>query len=259
VPEALLIALPVVGGFLAATRLYRSRFRIARDRGYRFYFRVGYYALILVGGAVALVQLVWGGAALYGAWSIGPLSEPLLREVLAEIFHRIHAGKWPLAVLAFGLGSLAHRFLNLRPGAKEKHIASAIFDQDFELMVEKSLAEEKPMMITLKTGQVYVGWAVRGPNPEQERRWLRILPLASGYRDEQRHVRLQVNYAPILKDIQINDRHFKRKIGRRVRAMDFEVVLSIDDISGMHLFDIEVYRIFDPDGAKLFVDPAPAA
>lgn len=249
-PEALLLALPIVGGFLAVTSLYNQRYRIARDSGYRLYFKIVHFAILLSAIALLSIQVTWFVSAMIGLNSSGGSSE-LKAEVWKGAFWTLQGSAGQLAVLAFGLGSLVHLVFNTST-AKQKAIERAIADEDFELMVEKSQREDKPILITLDTGKVYVGWAVRGPIPTRQRNWIRILPLASGYRDANQKVRLTVPYATILAKLRDDDEEFLSKVSPDVQVEDFEVVISIENIVAMHLFDIGVYTIFDSDGANLF-------
>lgn len=255
-PEALLLALPVVGGFLTAIQADRSRFRIARETGYRFYFRVVHYALWLVGASIFASQAAWALGGITGACVTGPMcSTEIVSELYSAILGSLHANEWQLGVLAFSFGIVAPRILNLPPGTQEKYVEQAIKGDDFEAMIAESLASSKAIAITLRSKQVYIGWAVKAPNPATSRRWLRILPLASGYRDQTRRMRLTVHYGEMVKKARDQDEAFLNKLSRPIHASDFEIVISLDEITGMHFFDIDVYRIFDADGASLFIDP----
>lgn len=249
-PEALFLALPVVGGYVATISLNATRYRAMRDTGYRLYFKIIQYGLILGGIAIVVVQIVWATSAMLGAAAApGPIPEHLAQPIRAGLFSTAVNHRWHAAILAFALGHVV-RFFNTY-SSKQKAIEAAIEDQDFELMVAASQREDKPILATMRSGKVYLGWATRGPNPELARRWVRLLPLASGYRDDTHRVVFTVNYAPILDKV----RRCDASLPKGITLQEFEVVLSVDAIIGMHLFNVDIYGEFDSAGASLFASP----
>jgi hypothetical protein len=253
-----MLALPVIGGFLAATRLDISRYKVARAREDRLYFKIVYYALILSAAALVVVQSTWAGAALLGAGSVdGTLPSELFWDAFYGWASTIKDHMWAGAIVAFGLGHVSPRIFNSE-AVRKRSIAIAIEDQELENMLATAYEEKKPILITLDTNKVYLGWPVKGPNPEVEQRWVRILPWASGYRNETQSVKFTTDYTAIIDRISSNDQALVRQFGGRLpEVSDFEVILPIECIVSAHLFDIRTYELFDSAGASLFAKPNP--
>lgn len=255
-PDALLMAFPIVGGFLAITTLHATRFKVARTSGHRLYFTIVNYALLLTCAAALITQIIWSLSAWTGAVLVaGPIPTELLRSIEAGLFGTLDQHKWPIATIAFALGHIAHGIFNSED-SKQRYIEVAIAGQDFERMVAESQKTKKPMLITLDTGKVYLGWAVDGPNPGLQRMWVRILPWASGYRNQSQQVRFVTNYTSIIDRIERQDPKLEKALKTMPSIKDFEVVLPVENIVAVHLFDVAVYKLLDSDGAKMFEEMA---
>src|SRR5690606_29379305 len=46
----------------------------------------------------------------------------------------------------------------------------AIMNNDFELLMLRSVQRDRPVMFTMEDGKVYVGWVIRAPNPVESRK-----------------------------------------------------------------------------------------
>lgn len=79
-----------------------------------------------------------------------------------------------------------------------------------------------PLLITLEDGKVYVGNAIRLPNPELDRQDVRILPLLGGYRDKDtKKLTLTTDYHSVTQSLGEDGRL------NHLRRGDFEIVLPV--------------------------------
>ena len=93
-----------------------------------------------------------------------------------------------ILLLSFFLGyELACSWNRLIRNSKHAAVLSAIDGHEFERLLLDGLKSGVPILFTLRTGKVYLGWVVSTADPRRDRKWVRILPLASGYRDERHH------------------------------------------------------------------------
>lgn len=271
---AVLVLLPVIGGYACVTIWTIPRFYSTRESVRRVYFRSAFYGVFLALDALAL-HIIFFQHPYYG-WVLELVSNIARIKGPVEIFgdasriailtssmflgvaigHLLNANR--LAYLKSDWGIDAMRLIDRVPlsgvfmpllqratrAARAwdlywlKH---AIKNNDFERLVFRSALQRKLMMISLSSGKVYVGWAVQTPDPAHERRALRILPLASGYRDQEtQKVNLPTSYSKIYKrmaDTECNDLD-------HMELEDFQVVLPTDQIISAHLFDFAVYNRF---------------
>ena len=250
--------MPLVGGYVFAVIWNGSLYHASRESGHRLYFRAIFYGAFLLGCALLIHALLLH----YSDWY------PLLHDYSNSILTAKgattwwHTASWPLvAILSFLLGPILGQTLNLPtaasllnlqiPGTNKqpfmwwarKLLDHAIQNNDFEKLVLRSFDTNLPILLTLKTGQVYAGWAVRAPNPVQERKFLRILPLLSGYRDN--HDR-QVHFTTHYYDALHNSNEDSSDLSH-LELQDFEAVIPLDQIINAHLFDLVAYEHLTPD------------
>lgn len=238
---ALLLAV-LSGGFLFSVSFFPSKYHSARESGHKLYFRAVFYAIFLVTCAIAIWIFLRSG---------GPLSPALIPGLSCfELIITILDSKYrdEVLMLAFTLspsGFLLNLFfiapkLNLN-GLLLKYIVS---NRDFERLILRALSTSIPLLVTLESGKCYVGWAVRGIDPTEERKYIRILPLVSGYRGEDDHrVNFTTYYDEIIAEI---DRSNEHELGH-LESEDFEVVIPVNKIVSAHLFDLTAYTRFRTD------------
>lgn len=141
------------------------------------------------------------------------------------------------AVLSFVVGIISPKILNLYFDDEQECYKIAVKDNDFYQLWLDSFEQEKPALYSLSTGQVYLGFNVRGPDPRKQQSWVRILPLASGYRDnETKRLQFTTYYEEIITEIYNKSPEYDG-----VKVSDFEVIISVPEIYNVHLFDPEIY------------------
>jgi hypothetical protein len=90
-----------------------------------------------------------------------------------------------------------------------------------------------PVMITLSSSKVYVGYTMDEPTQSRsENNWIRLEPLLSGYRDDTQRFQLTVVYAFL---------HDSDAPEKGIVPSDFDVLLPVSDIKSVHAFDLKVY------------------
>lgn len=115
-------------------------------------------------------------------------------------------------------------------------------DNDFELLILRSVQRRRPVMFTMNDSKVYVGWVIRAPNPVESRKAVRILPLVSGYRDSKlRVLQFTTDYVGLIDKISDNSPESSLN---HLDFEDLEIVLPIDCIVSSHPFDFQAYGHF---------------
>ena len=106
-----------------------------------------------------------------------------------------------------------------------------------ELVIIESIEYSVPMELSLRNRKVYVGWAVDsgvGSSPDAD---VALVPMYSGYRDEDTlDLRLTIDYQAVLEGhLEDND---------ALMPEDFRVVIPMSEVISVRLFDEEVYDDF---------------
>lgn len=146
-----------------------------------------------------------------------------------------------MLLLTFLLGKfLAHLWNVSIKDSSELALLRAIEDEEFESLLFYALRKEVPILFTLRSGKIYLAWVVSIANPRKDRRWLRVLPLAAGFRDNQHRPHFVTDYAEVLSRVQAKDKDFEHlEIG------DFEVVITTSEIDYAHMYDPTIAERFD--------------
>ena len=152
-----------------------------------------------------------------------------------------HGYRFSVLLLTFLLGKfLAHLWNVSIKDSSELALLRAIEDEEFESLLFYALRKEVPILFTLRSGKIYLAWVVSIANPRKDRRWLRVLPLAAGFRDNQHRPHFVTDYAEVLSRVQAKDKDFEHlEIG------DFEVVITTSEIDYAHMYDPTIAERFD--------------
>lgn len=103
---------------------------------------------------------------------------------------------------------------------------------ELEEFLWTSAAKQLPVMLTMSSGKVYVGTSIDATSLRDERRWLRLEPLLSGYRDDRHRFQPVTSYAWI---------HASDPAKGSLAQEDFDVLLPLDDVQSVHAFDLTTY------------------
>ncbi len=245
--EAALLLVVLTGGYVFASVCPPSSYSAARESGHKIYFRSVFYAVFLVICGVLVVSSVlctW--PLLLPQITISPPNSRRISTMLLELCTSNQFRAW-VYMAAFVLGVLlaflCKYLFRVIPWVETSLIKVALKNNEFEVLVFDSIEKSHPILLTLSTGKVYVGWAVKAPNPQTVRRFLRVLPLMSGFRGPTRQtVEFTTYYHEILESIanRTDDEICY------MRTSDLEVVIPTDQIISAHLFDLAVHARFDP-------------
>jgi len=248
---ASLIVFSLVGGYAFSTIWTPSLYHAARESGHRLYLRVVFYTVFLLLTSLFIHILLFINSQYYFYFVefIGVFIDLIPSEL--SIFSQ--SSKISILILSFILGPLLGHLLNFPKWAfitniylpilkikpfflyEKKILQHAIKNNDFEKLIARSVYDKFPILFTLESGKVYVGWAVSVPNPSQERKSVRILPIISGYRDnDTKKVMFTTDYHSVLMGASNETGDYSLE--------DFEVIIPVSDLSSCHLFDISVYN-----------------
>ena len=224
-----LLFVPLVGGYLFLTRCHWTRFSVRRQSGHHLLFGSASAGLLLLAAARMLAVLA---------------EEPLGSNVLVVEY-------WPTLVpfpyvgtiaLAFVLGPTAAVLVNLiYTESKGAMRAVRRAGNSMERLFVESMGVDSVVELTLHSGKVYVGWILNASVAEPERKFVEMLPLASGFRTKETHeLQFTTNYAPVLVA--------NASDGEDGTDIDFQVVVPVSEVRSARPFDFGTYFQFQEFG-----------
>lgn len=231
---AFLLLLPVLlSGYLFSQNCCLTRFRVVRLEGYHLYFRCALSGSIFFLLAMALFWVM----VAYLPESILSVGHDVKRS-FDRVFSTSGSAVFGATVISLLSILIAYVLLHIvnRIVPKEYAAFLAIQYDDLELLIYRAVTQLKAVSITVENGKVYVGWILFGFEANDERKFIRMLPIMSGYRDEvTKKVSFTTFYEPIIEAItQSTD----------LEDSDFEVILPVSDLKSANLFDAETYLKF---------------
>jgi len=93
-------------------------------------------------------------------------------------------------------------------------------------------ARNLPVMLTLASKKVYVGFSLEANASRGKKDWVRIEPLVSGYRDDDQEFVYTTDYSWL---------HASSSPQNSVRREDFDIIVPASDIVSAHAFDLNIY------------------
>lgn len=244
-----LLLLALTGGYSFSVVWKASLFRSVRELGHRLYFRVVFYtaACFLYACFINFIYSLYQG-------TFSGTPDSFFVALVDFISARIEVGDLPkFLVESFAIGLFLPHILNSivfvsdevckaavrAPKASLFLIKPAIKHNDFECLICSAFEHEVPVLLTLKSRKIYVGWVMDGPNPGVERRYLKILPLISGVRGESFQRLIFTTFY-----LDVYDNLIEGGEGEE-GFQEFEVVIPLEQIASAHLFDLNTYRRFN--------------
>lgn len=236
--ESALLIVPVAAGYWVVENTHYLKYANARSNGQRFYSLIALVGIFLV----IVVTLFWIlFESLYAICSSDNLGWKF--KNYADFTGWVAARKHGVLALTLPLGIVTPWLANRSKWfGTEKSVTKALATRDFDLLLLSAFEDTIPVLFTLQGNHLYLGFVVRGPDPESPQSWIRILPLASGYRDSE------------TKKVSFTTFYFDQ-IANHPKPDDFEVVFRQSEIQSAHRFDIEVYSKFEPDEADKLIPP----
>jgi hypothetical protein len=228
---------------LGATYVFLRRWTLSRSH----LLRADGHALYFLVVAAAVPVGIWTATSLtaVGVLTSHPewwtsLASAFLQGVLVE-------EKNPQQVIHFGLISVAALaaspvlawVLNF-PAVKSPALtARLLFRLGSVAELERFLWDASdrglPVMVTLTSNKVYVGYSRSLPAPGPDKELIRLEPLLSGYRDDKQDFQWTTTYGWIS-----SLPNASSTVGDLCRK-DFEVILPMDKITSVHSFDLATY------------------
>jgi hypothetical protein len=242
VDTALLFALPLVGGLIFCSNWNFTRWRVAREEGHRLYFRAVFFgALIFVGVAVVRYQLE-SRFPRYAA-AVSSVKERLQPMVKEQNSAAPTADLTITCFLAMLAGLPLAWLLNLI-FPKQYWLRRAIRKDALEAFLLDAAEREVSIGVTMDDGKVYVGYLVESFDPTVGRKCILLLPLMSGYRDQEtRNVNFTTFYIELYGGEGVNQTPLPAPL-EHLTAEDFIIVLPADRIASYRMFDALAYHEF---------------
>ena len=238
---AALLLVALCGGYYFVSVSTPTRYHSAREVGHRFYFRVVHYAIWLALVASWLLftlsrnvpeswqTLVAGQAGLF------PPPATYMEFLASPLSYGIAPFTLLLAIVgSHGLNGL----LRLLPGVQNRILRHAVSGRDFENLMLHAHQRLKPLLLTLENGEVYVGLVSQALNPAKPREHLRVIPVFSGYKDQNTmEVVLTTDYDAMVRRIGADDALSQHALE------EFELVVPADRIVSASVFDRALYQL----------------
>lgn len=173
-----LLLLPLLGGYLFLRWWNPTRFHALRAEKER---------LLLMAALPGLASLIIAFAVVKGLGAAFPCASwPRIPCIPAWWKSNVPFDYLGTSLLAFALGASVWWPWN-KWFCEQKVALDKVIDEDqipFELLLKKAQDQTKTVSVTMSNGKVYVGWVTHTFNPALPTRFIQILPIKSGYRDE---------------------------------------------------------------------------
>lgn len=220
------LLLPLLGGYIFITNWNRTRFNTKRYSGERLLFHSAVAGVVFL--AISFVTVLAIRSAI-------PQVHELWRRTVPFPFMGTSVG-------AFLLGSLCWLPLNRWRYSREQEIRRAISEWNdyLEILLERAMRDAKQVSVSVKNEKVYIGLMTNNFDPAYERRYIRILPMSSGYRaPETRELVLTTDYAAVY------DLMLQENPSFVVDAVEnLQIVIPVAEVASASLFDPAVYERF---------------
>jgi len=229
VPWNLLI-LPLLAGYYYCTRSYSSKYHYRRLDGYRFLLGVAFSGAVFLVVAFLLDICLVVALGLLSQHNVGWATS------LLKAWHPPypHLGKTGLSLL------LAIGWTNLRNWKRnddEPQRRRVIGEEGLylEALNFRAFDEGKPLLVSLKSGKVYLCHPLEGTHPNIDHTYIPVIPLRSGGRNKDtQEITFTTDYEPVYESL--------RASGKEEMIDDFELILPTSEILSATIFDPETYK-----------------
>jgi hypothetical protein len=218
------LILPLLGGYIFTSCWNPTRFSASRYSGQRLLLHAAVAGLVWLTVAFLLTILLAPRTAGFSEW-------------WSQLVPFEYAGT---SLLSFLLGAVAWAPANLFFD-RDQYAARAVeMRGDFlEILLDKALEETEQIMVTLSNGKVYVGFVTSNVDPSFDRKYMRMMPMLSGYRDEHTKDFVITNdYARVYQEL------ITEESPELENADRFQLVIPVQEIMSASLFDPDVYTLF---------------
>lgn len=221
------LLLPLLGGYIFVSNFNLTRYKMRRQSGRKVLFDSALVGVFLLGiGVLSATGIDYVFPSIKSYWkTFAPFD---------------YSGASAIALAA---GFLGYQLGN-QIWSREYAVRKGVDDEDdyFEELIIRSLENAEQVSVTLNSGKVYVGIITCGGQHAYDRQFLRLWPMASGYRDpETKEMVLTTYYAPVYKRLYLDEQ------GAPIAPEDFEVVIPSDSIEIASIFDPTAYALFEAE------------
>jgi hypothetical protein len=211
-----LALLPLLAGFLFLRECYYYKIRAQRFEGYRLLLESAGWAVVLA----FLGRVVTFGVHLFTAGSA-------FEHRFAEFVPFPFGGT---AFITLALGPLLAWLVNLSiDEVRAKDLAIDQAEDALLALFVNGVDDDSALLLTLDNRKVYVGFVTESPNLEKENRYLVLLPVVSGYRNnDDLTVTFTTDYISLWR-------------GGNVPPESFLTVIPVKAIKMASVFDLAIY------------------
>ena len=155
-------------------------------------------------------------------WTTAPF-----RSFLSVVF--------PLALALILFGIVQYISSHIKPDWENKMNLRMLKKSEmlFESHIMQAVITGTPVMVTMDGGKVYIGLVIA---VRKNAKWLSLIPMRSGYRDEKSKLVLDTDYLP-----------FHEKTARDHPELKFDVTLPVDKIASLQFFDARYFNLSSDD------------
>jgi hypothetical protein len=224
-----LLLLPLLGGYIFALKYYRTRYSALRSENHRLLFLAAQYGLLFLGIS----------AGVRGLWILLRYFIPAL-TVVNNIWHVLFPFDFSgTAILALLIGATSWKYFNRKLSSEEEVDRSIREKGDpLELLLKDAMRDTRPVLLTIKSGKVYVGSITANFNPAYDVQSIKIMPILSGYRDSKdQTVTFTTDYFTLLTQIHEQDPDVSEK-----DKLDLGTVIPVDEIRSVGIFSLPAYK-----------------
>lgn len=230
--------------FLSSGYLFLRRWRITRPHAFRWdghalYFSVVIASLVLVMEADLLrAQVEAGGTAgIYITDKLSNLLTSFATDQKLRVLGLTALWSVPIAIVGVAAFNLPLRLSSLLRIQLYLRMSCLSELEEFLLVTN---TRNMPVMVTLTSNKVYVGFSIEAYGTRDKQEWIRLEPLLSGYRNY-KHEFIDTTDYGWLHEGQLPDRH---------KRSDFDILLPVSDVTSVHAFDLTIYLKQFPTGGS---------
>lgn len=221
----------LAAGYIAARRSLIWRPHVFRSDGHALYFLVVVTALAIAAFTCLALHEVeripYVGP--FTRDSIGRLLKAFSADHASESIGTVALASVPVA---FALAWVLNIPLVLCRTLRASLLMRLSCLSELEEFLWATTAKQLPVMLTMSSSKVYVGFAIDTSTTRGEREWVRIEPFLSGYRDDKQTFEPVTDYTWL---------HTATADPHPRPVEEFDILLPADEIRSVHAFDLPTY------------------
>lgn len=243
---ALYVVLVLAVGYVYCSIDPDKKYKLARKDGYSLYFYIGFWGTIWTLAAIVIffiLDLSNTPSAILEKFGIHfKAFEPASAFTMAEIKQLLLC----IGTLLFTavLALIKKTYYSIRPSKRKQLMVNVAKSNACESMLFNSINDYQPLLFTLDSDKVYVGFVSDFDPIDGKIEFVTILPLLSGYRDERKSLQFTTNYYE----------HYQIHIGEKAESPDepemqlllekFRIIVPFSEVISVSGFDIDAFKLF---------------